>query len=107
MKRFTGTISFLTGIAGLVTITILIKDAIKYTEFHDLELNIIILLMALGTFSVLFYTISTQFWRTKMDEFKKLEYENKVLLKKIEQKELKAKLNEGLNEGLNDLKEQT
>ena len=50
--------------------------------------------MSITSLSTILYVFWTKFGKNKLTELEKLNYDNKVLKKRLKQKELKSKLNE-------------
>lgn len=88
-KRIAGIISFIGASAWLVYLIIIIFKEPLPSEILDylfMAGTIIIII------SNLLYIVWTNFGTNKPTEIKKIEYENQILIKKIEQQELKKKL---------------
>lgn len=83
-------ISFTSGIImGLVVLNSIYKDGFGKGIELLLEFNFMILIT-----STLLYIVWTKFGKMTMTELEKIEYENQLLRKKVEQKELKKRLDE-------------
>lgn len=97
-KKVTAAISSILSIMGLVLVTYALLNK-PNSEIIEVEELLILFSITLCCVSTLLYIRWTNFGRTnKLSEIEKLENENQLLKKKIEQKELKAKL-EGVPKG--------
>ncbi|MDM1093707.1 hypothetical protein ACKUSY_15280 [Myroides odoratus] len=89
-EKTTGIISFLGGIVSVLCMLFIIS-----TEEINNNLDFIMFILILITgISIILYVIWTKFGKKEFQELDKLEYENQLLKKQIEQKELKKKLEE-------------
>ncbi|KZE77160.1 hypothetical protein HX030_15020 [Myroides odoratimimus] len=89
-EQIAGIISLLGGI-GLVLSTLIVIANEKIDDNLDF---LILILMLITGISIIMYVIWTKFGKKEFSELNKLEYENQLLKKQIEQKELKKKLGE-------------
>ncbi|ALU26832.1 MULTISPECIES: hypothetical protein [Myroides] len=89
-EKITGIISLLGGIGSILLLLFTIS---KERIDDNLDFLIIILILITGI-SIVMYVIWTKFGKRGFSELDKLEYENQLLKKQIEQKELKQKLEE-------------
>ncbi|MDM1490777.1 hypothetical protein HX051_15550 [Myroides odoratimimus] len=89
-EQIAGIISLLGGI-GLVLFTLIVIANEKIDDNLDF---LILILMLITGISIIMYVIWTKFGKKEFSELNKLEYENQLLKKQIEQKELKKKLGE-------------
>lgn len=88
--RIAAIISFLSGIVtALFTLYFIYKDG--FGDGNELLFELVFMLF---TASTIIYVIWTKFGKMSMTELEKIEYENQLLKKKVEQKELKKKLEE-------------
>ncbi|MDM1402170.1 hypothetical protein HX033_15975 [Myroides odoratimimus] len=89
-EKTTGIISLLGGIVSVLCMLFIIS-----TEEINNNLDFIMFILILITgISIILYVIWTKFGKKEFQELDKLEYENQLLKKQIEQKELKKKLEE-------------
>lgn len=89
-EQIAGIISLLGGI-GLVLFTLIVIANERIDDNLDF---LILILMLITGISIIMYVIWTKFGKKEFSELNKLEYENQLLKKQIEQKELKKKLGE-------------
>lgn len=89
-EKIAGIISLLGSLGLILSILFTIS---KESIDDNLEFLILILMLITG-FSIIMYVIWTKFGKKEFSELDKLEYENQLLKKQIEQKELKKKLEE-------------
>jgi|GEM_PF-2394825 len=96
-KKIAAIVSSALAIFGLVLViyTLVVKPK---TEIIDFEELLTLFILTIWCISTLLYIRWTSFGNTYQSEIKKIETENQLLKKKIEQKELKAKL-EGVSQG--------
>jgi len=84
-EKVTGIISFLGGIGwGLFGVFIIFDEGIDFPLFA----------LLLSAISIIMYVIWTKFGKKEFSELEKMDYENQLLKRQIEQKELKKKLEE-------------
>lgn len=87
-------------VCGLIACYLFYIEIIEETFFPDSEYDkfnpevflIIVFLIFFPVYSGIHYLIGSQFWKTKPDRLRAIEYQNEVLKKEIEQKELIVKL---------------
>lgn len=88
--KISGILSFVGGIGwGLFGFFLIIENGIDY-----LEDNLIFSAIIISAISTVLYVIWTNFGDNKLSELEKIDYENQILKKQIEQKELKEKLDD-------------
>lgn len=85
--KLAGILSFVGSLGWTITLFILFYDH----GIYDTKDVIILLSGIIPSISTLMYVLWTKFGKYH-SELSKLDYENKILIKKIEQKELKSKL---------------
>lgn len=88
-EKVTAIISFLSGIGWGIFGLYLI-----YEEYSDREYYLIYFTLLISAISTVLYVIWTKFGNKKFSDLEKLDYENQILKRQIEQKELKKKLEE-------------
>jgi len=88
-EKVTGIISFLGGIGwGLFGVFIIFDEGI------DDDFFFLLFALLLPAISIIMYVIWTKFGKKEFSELEKMDYENQLLKRQIEQKELKKKLEE-------------
>jgi len=91
-KKVTGIISLITATGLILTVlNELVKENWRYIDISTIFLIIAILI---GLVSVILYVLWTNFGQIKNTEIEKIDYEIKLLKRKIERKELSKKLEE-------------
>lgn len=87
-EKIAGTISFLGSIGGgLFALYILIVEKV-----NSMDGGIILLILVIVCLATILYVLWTKFGNRKTTELEKIEYENEILKRQLEQKELKKKL---------------
>ncbi len=85
-EKITGIISFLSGIGwGLFILVVAI-------DMFDIDNFLVYFLGIVGSISITLYVIWTKFGLRDRTDLEKIDYENQILKKQIEQKELLMKL---------------
>ena len=87
-RKITGIITFIGGLGwGLFGLFIISTEEIRKTEAFFALLSLMV-----SAISAILYVVWTDFGKKEQNELEKIEYENEVLKKRIEQQELKKKL---------------
>ena len=89
MKKITGGITFITGIAGVILLLLWIFEE---NVFKSIERGLAWTGLFLLALSVIHFTVTMKFWTSKLSIIESLDRETEIIKKKIELKELLAKL---------------
>ena len=88
-EKTTGIISFITGLGWALWVVFIVLTSGNITKGEEIFGLSVVLLSAIST---VLYVLWTQFGKKEFNELEKISYENKLLQKQIERKELKQKL---------------
>jgi voltage-gated potassium channel Kch len=92
ITQICGYITFLLGIVGIGFYGAFFYKEVFIRSYIGVDVLIRLLMEPFLLYAVFHYLISTRFWEIQPNELKTLEYQNELLKKEIEKKELLDKL---------------